>query len=101
MKEIEDILEYPGFIHFEAGSPVRVHMNAGDDQTGMRDHMDAGEAWRNLCKQKTLYENGWVPQKCGAHEIIEKRCHKCHNEASSVALCVALANRGNGLSIFS
>ena len=52
MKEIEDILEYPGFIHFEAGSPVRVHMNAGDDQTGMRDHMDAGEAWRNLCKQK-------------------------------------------------
>jgi hypothetical protein len=47
-------------------------MDAGDDQTGMRDHMDAGDAWNNLCKLKTLCENGWVPQKCGAYEIIEK-----------------------------
>ena len=34
--------------------------------------MDAGDAWRNLCKLKTLCENGWVPQKCGAYELIEK-----------------------------
>ena len=40
-------------------------MDAGDDQTGMRDHKDAGDAWRNLCKLKILYENSWVPQKCG------------------------------------
>ena len=38
-------------------------MDAGDDQTGMRDHMDAGDAGR--CKLKILYENSWVPQKCG------------------------------------
>ena len=69
-------------------------MNAGDDQSGMRDHMDEGDAWRNLCKQKTLYENGWVPQKCGAHEIIEKRYYKYHNVVLSVVLCVVQSNRG-------
>jgi hypothetical protein len=25
--------------------------------------MDAGDSWR--CKLKILYENSWVPQKCG------------------------------------
>ncbi len=44
-------------------------MDAGDDQTGMRDHKDAGDAWR--CKLKILYENSCVPQKCGTFEIIE------------------------------
>jgi hypothetical protein len=28
--------------------------------------------WRNLCKLNTLCENGWVPQKCGAYELLEK-----------------------------
>ena len=32
------------------------------DQTGMRDHMDSGDAWR--CKLKILYENSCVPQFC-------------------------------------
>jgi hypothetical protein len=54
-------------------------MDVGDDQTGMRDHMDVGDAWRNLCKLKTFYENAWVPQKCGTYEIIENRYHKYHN----------------------
>ena len=69
-------------------------MDAGDDQTGMRDHMEESGAWRNLCKLKTLYENGWVPQKCGTYEIIEKRYHKYHNVVVSVVLCVVQSNRG-------
>ena len=56
-----------------------------------------GDAWRNLCKLKTLYENGWVPQKCGTYEIIEKRYHKYHNVVISVALCVVISNRGRGV----
>jgi hypothetical protein len=60
------------------------HMDAGDDQTGMRDHKDAGE-------------NSWVPQKCGTYELIEKRYHKYHNVVISVVLCVVISNRGSGL----
>ena len=50
--------------------------------------MDAGDAWRNLCKLKILYENSWVPQKCGTYEIIEKK--RYHNVVISVVLCVML-----------
>ena len=52
--------------------------------------MDAGDGWRNLCKLKILYENSWVPQKCGTYEIIEKMYHKYHNVVISVVLCVVL-----------
>ena len=79
LTETEVMLEYPGFIHFGTGSPMGDHMDAGDDQTGMRNPMDKGDAWRNLCKLKTLYENGWVPQTCGTYEITENRYHKYHN----------------------
>ena len=62
-------------------------LDAGDDQIGMRDHMAAGDAWKNFCKLKILYENSWVPQKCGTYEIIENRYHKYHNVVLSVVLC--------------
>ena len=52
LTETEVMLEYPGFIHFGTGSPMGDHMDAGDDQTGMRNHMDKGDAWRHLCKVK-------------------------------------------------
>ena len=42
--------------------------------------MDAGDAWR--CKLKILYENSWVPQKCGN----KNRYHKYHNVVLSVVL---------------
>jgi hypothetical protein len=77
------------------GHSFKEKLDAGDDQTGMWDHMDAGGAWRNLCILKTLGVT-----KVWRLWVNRKRCHKCHNVASSVALCVALLNRGRGLFVW-